>query len=78
MSDYKKKIKKRREQRKEYCIKPRVSFENDIKDKMVSFIPTIIFMPWRYRWNGTYVVDIWWLTFHIGIGIWDRRNENER
>lgn len=58
--------------RKKYRIKHAIKFYIDKEDYNFSFIPTILWMPWIYRHpNGEYVVDIWWLHFHILIGKWE-------
>lgn len=61
--------------RKEWRIKPCVKLAIDKEDYIFSFLPTIIWMPWRYRYPGTYVVDFSWLIFHMGFGIWERRRD---
>lgn len=59
--------------RKDYRIKPKVIFDIDNLSKIFFLLPTIIFQPWEYRYNGSVVVDITWLNLHIGIGIWERK-----
>ena len=65
-----KKLKECRPDRKNYRIKPIIRFEID-KDYLFSFLPTIVCCPWIYRHKGFYVVDIWWLHFHIVFGRWE-------
>jgi hypothetical protein len=62
-----------REMRKEYRIRPKVVFEVDKRDFLFFFLPTIIWQPWKYRWNGCAVVCFHWLNFAIGFGIWEKR-----
>ena len=54
--------------RKNYYIEPKVKFIVD--EAYWSLLPTIFYEPWGYRYIGTIVIDIHWLIFHIGIGIW--------
>ena len=57
--------------RKDYCIKPSIKcgFEKDI----VSLFPTIIFQPWQYRYINSCIVEFWWITFYVCIGIWENK-----
>ena len=67
-----KKLKRCKKDRKKYRIKPIVGIEIDKTDYMFSFLPTIIWCPWIYRYpNSVGVVDIWWLHFHIYFGRWE-------
>jgi len=60
--------------RKEYKIKPCIVFKVDREDYYFSFLPTVLYMPWIYRYpNSIGVIDIWWLNFHICIGEWIRK-----
>ena len=56
--------------RKVYKIKPTIEFSVDTEDYCFSFLPTILWMPWVYRYPDSSVIDIWWLNFHILIGKW--------
>lgn len=58
--------------RKKYRISPVLKFEVDREYYLFSFLPTIIWSPWIYRLKGYYVLDIWWLYFHIGFGKWEQ------
>lgn len=59
--------------RKEYRIKPTFEFRVDTEDYYFSFLPTVLWMPWIYRYpNSVGLIDIWWLHFHILIGKWER------
>lgn len=60
-----------KEERKKYHIKPKVEFE--IIDSLFFLLPTIIWQPWKYRYNNSYVVCLHWLVFAVGIGLWERR-----
>ena len=65
-------LKKCKGHRKEYRIKPFIEFRVDKEDYYFSFLPTILYMPWVYRYpNSVGVIDIWWLHFHILIGTWE-------
>lgn len=58
--------------RKEYWINPVFGFEVDNRNYMFSFLPTIVWCPWVYRYPNTIgVVDIWWLHFHFYFGKWE-------
>lgn len=57
-----------------WIIKPAIKFEIDTTDYMICFLPTIIWMPWKYRYPNSYVFDITWLNLHIGIGLWQRKD----
>lgn len=46
------------------------------EDYVFPFLPTIIWMPWRYRYHSIYVVDFYWLIFRIGFGVWERRRDD--
>ena len=61
-----------KESRKEYRIKPIVKFYVD--NNIFSFIPTVVWQPWIYRYINSSVVDIWWLHFHILIGTWEYKS----
>lgn len=65
-----KKLKELKPERKHYRIKPTIKFMKDKHDYCFSFLPTIIWSPWIYRYPRLAVVDIWWLHFHILIGTW--------
>lgn len=62
-----------RSRRKGWRVEKRLRFEID-KDYMFSFLPTVIWMPWMYRYPESSVIDIWWLNLHITFGTW-KRNE---
>lgn len=58
--------------RKEYRVKPYFEFVIDRDHYDFAFLPTILWMPWCYRYpDSPGVVDIWWLNFHILIGYWE-------
>ena len=50
-----------------FCI----NFKVDKRYKIYCFLPTLIWEPRKYRYNGQFVFDITWLNFHIGIGLWE-------
>ena len=62
--------KKLRKHRKEYKIQPTIGFVCDRNLFVFSILPVIVWEPWMYRNPNTYVVDIRWLNFHIGLGLW--------
>lgn len=59
--------------RKEYRIKPKFVFEIDTTNRIFFFLPTILWQPWKYRYNDSYVICFCWLIFNVGFGIWERR-----
>lgn len=46
-----------------------VKFEIDTSDYCMSFLPTVCYIPYPYRYPNTGVIDIWWLHMHLVIGI---------
>ena len=66
-----KRLKELKSYRKEYKIKPVVKCGADDRDYYFSLAPTITFQPWIYRQPRDWVVDIWWLHFHICVGEWE-------
>lgn len=66
-------LKRCKEYRKEYKIKPAIRLYVDKEYYDFSFLPTVLWMPWVYRYpDSDGVIDIWWLNFHILIGKWER------
>lgn len=57
-----------KDNRKDYYIEPKIVLIVD--ESYWSLLPTVFYEPWGYRYTGTIVLDIHWLIFHIGIGIW--------
>ncbi len=71
-------LKKCRDIRKEYRIKPYFSFENDRTHYVFSLIPTIVFIPWVYMYPKKIgMVEVWWLHYHIYFGKLERKDEDE-
>lgn len=66
----------RRKMRADWRIKPYTKLIIDKDDYLFSFIPTIVWQPWRYRYSNTCVIDIHWLIFHLCFGLWEQRKEN--
>jgi hypothetical protein len=65
-------LKRLKPNRKGYRIKPTIRFYVDKENYYFAFLPTVLWMPWIYRYsNSDGVVDIWWLHFHILIGKWE-------
>ena len=65
-------LRRLRVQRKEHYIKREVKFSVDTNDYLFCFLPTIVFSPWPFRYNGEAIFDIQWLHMHITIGRWGR------
>ena len=62
-----------KENRNKYRLIPSLRFYKDIDGYDFSFIPTVLWCPWIYRYpNSDGVIDIWWLHFHILIGKWEQ------
>ena len=58
--------------RKKYRVNPVFGFEKDDRNYLFSFLPTIVWCPWIYRYpNSIGVVDIWWLHYHFYFGKWE-------
>ena len=39
--------------------------------KFFAFLPTILFVPWVYRYpNARGIIEIWWLHYRISFGKW--------
>lgn len=70
-------LKRCRSERKNYRIHPTVIFMVDTHDYLFSFLPTIHWMPWTYRYLGSTIIDITWLHLHIGIGEWVRKENQD-
>lgn len=65
-------LKRCKGRRKEHRIRPTIKFKVDREDYYFSFLPTILWQPWVYRYPDIIgVVDIWWLHYHILIGTWE-------
>ena len=64
-------LKECRKNRENYKIEFAIKFIIDNTDYCMSFIPTILWQPWIYRYpNEVGIIDIWWFNFHISIGKW--------
>lgn len=61
--------------RNDYHIVWKVKFAADKQDYLFSFLPTIMWSPFPRRYPNTYLFDIHWLYFHIGIGYWTRKED---
>lgn len=71
-------LKRLKPNRKNYRIKPSFKIWVDDRDYYFSFLPTILWEPWIYRYpNSEDVVDIWWLNIHISIGTWASKETGE-
>lgn len=53
-----------------FYVKPCIKFETDKTNWLISLIPTIMFQPSKYRYANSWIIDIYWLIFHITIGEW--------
>lgn len=71
-------LKRLKPNRKNYKIKWIFKFKIDNDHYMFSFLPTILWEPWIYRYPGAEgIIDIWWLNMHILIGKWTVVKEDE-
>lgn len=61
--------------RKDYKIKWEVKFEVDDSNYIFSLLPTMVFVPWPYRYLRETIMDIMWLNCHITIGKWMSKEE---
>ena len=61
-----------REHRKEYRIRAKFAWEYDNHNYCFSFLPTIVWNPWICRHTRFYVVEFWWLNFHLCFGRWEK------
>jgi len=61
-------------EREKYCIEPKITFEVDTYSYIFSFLPTIVFVPWTYRYTGSAPLSITWLNMSICFGIWRRKD----
>ena len=62
-----------KEMRKEYHIRAKIGFEVDKESYVFFLLPTIVWQPWKYRFSKTYAVELHWLIFTVGFGLWERR-----
>ena len=63
--------------RKEHYIKWRIECEHkDIPACSFFFIPTIVYNTYPYRRPGTFVFQVYFLHWYIGIGEWCNKEEN--
>jgi hypothetical protein len=67
-------LKRCRPDRKDYYIEPKVVFWVDDSNFSFFVLPTIVFVPWIYRYKGVCCCEIMWLNLHIGIGIWQSKD----
>jgi hypothetical protein len=52
-------------------IRPMFNITIDDSFYAFSFLPTIIWQPWMFRYNNSCIIDITWLNIHISIGKWE-------
>ena len=62
--------------RKNYYIKPKITFEVDEHHYHFLLLPTISFVPWPYRYNRMACWEISWLNMHICIGEWRTKDNH--
>lgn len=66
--------------RKKYKIKPYISFVSHFPNHFF-ILPTILVMPWIYRYPDSCIIEILWFNFSICIGKWivvnDEKGESE-
>ena len=69
--------KKHKHNRKNYYIKWTVEFARDHGHsyQVFSFLPNIIWVPWYWRNEGHVIFDVTWLNFHILIGEFRRKKD---
>ena len=72
-----KNLKKCKPHRKEFHMKPSIRIAVDDNHYTFSFLPTVVYEPWIYRYPNLQepLLDIWWLNIHILIGTWKKREE---
>lgn len=68
-------LRKFKVQRKHYHIKPEIRFGVDTKNFIFSLIPTVMVVPWVFRYHNEPIIDIQWLHLHITIGKWKRKED---
>ncbi len=59
--------------RKDYILKPKIAVETKLEDWIL--IPTIIYVPWKYRYRGGFAVAFVWLNFGIIYGEFVKKEE---
>ena len=72
IKDHKKCWYLRKEDRIKWCIKP---FYRDIPACTLFFIPTITYNTYPYRRPETFIFEIYFLHWYIGIGEWCRKEK---
>lgn len=64
--------------RKEHYIKWCIAAEHkDIPACSIFFIPTIVYNTYPYRYNDTYIFNVYFLHWYIGIGEWSYKETKE-
>ena len=64
--------------RKERYIKWRIEYEHkDIPACSFFFIPTIVYNTYPYRRPGTFVFNVYFLHWYLGIGEWCNKEEHD-
>lgn len=63
--------------RGDYQIKPKIRFIIDTNKFRCFFLPTILAVPWVYRYPKSCVVEIMWLHFRICIGEFTHKEKSE-
>lgn len=65
-------LKKCRDSKSKYRIKPTLHFDIDDRHYYFALLPTIRILPWIYCYpNSKGFIDIWWLNCHILIGTFE-------
>ena len=67
-------LKRCKPDRKDYYIEPKIFFEVDDSNFSFFLLPTVMFVPWPYRYKGMCCIEMMWLNLHIGIGIWKSKD----
>lgn len=57
--------------RKDYQLKCRIKFGCE-KDFFFA-LPTVIYIPWKYRYIGVAAIELRWLFFYACYGDWQNK-----
>ena len=66
-------LRKLKPQRKDWYVKPAIKIEIDREYYVFHFLPTVVWMPWPYRYPDQFIVCISWFNLHIGFFKWIRK-----
>ena len=65
-------LKRCKDDRKKYRIKPKIEFYCTPEVFVFSLLPIIEWEPWVYRYTNMPIVTIWWFNFCICFGEWTK------